>query len=483
MNQYSRRKLLLQARNLTYAGITSWLCGCGGVFSKSDDRSINQSVNINEDNQQIIVIGAGIAGISAAKKLKDQGFRVIILEGRDRIGGRMWTDNSLGVPLDLGAAWIHTIEGNPITSLVKEFGIQTTISDIESQWNYKGINQLLSKSEERLIGQALESFMERAIKLKNDTSSQQITLADIAEQIIESEELTGITLKGFRATLFSTIESDMADDLANLGIKGFGEDSEFTGADVVFPQGYTQLVQALSSGLDIRTKHIVEQISYNDNGVKVSTNLGVFNGSRVIVTVPLGVLKRGSIKFSPELPDAKLEAIEKLGMGALNKLVLQFSQQFWPSEPHTMAYINGNITDRYVEFYNWQKYVQQPILVAIVSGSFSRSLSQIPESESTQNIMSDLRSMFGGNIPLPTATLLTQWHNDPFAYGSYSTFSINGNIQDCDLLAEPVGERLFFAGEATNGKYLGTVHGALLSGEREANRIASLARASVHTPV
>ena len=483
MNKYSRRKLLLQARNLTYAGMTSWLCGCGGVFSKSDDRSTNQSTNIHEDKQQIIVIGAGIAGISAAKKLKDQGFRVIILEGRDRIGGRMWTDNSLGVPLDLGAAWIHTIEGNPVTSLVKEFGIETTISDIESQWNYKGINQLLSKSEEQLIGKALDSFMERAIELKNDRSSQQITLADIAEQIIESEELTGITLKGFRATLFSTIESDMADDLANLGIKGFGEDSEFTGADVVFPQGYTQLVQALSSGLDIRTKHIVEQIAYDDNGVKVSTNLGVFTGSRVIVTVPLGVLKRGSIKFSPELPEAKLEAIEKLGMGALNKLVLKFSQQFWPSEPHTMAYINGNITDRYIEFYNWQKYVQQPILVAIVSGNFSRSLSQIPESESTQNIMSDLQAMFGSNIPLPTATLLTQWYNDPFAYGSYSTFSINGNIQDCDRLAEPVGERLFFAGEATNGKYLGTVHGALLSGEREANRIASLARGTAFTPV
>ncbi|MBD2189893.1 FAD-dependent oxidoreductase [Pseudanabaena sp. FACHB-723] len=209
----------------------------------------------------------------------------------------------------------------------------------------------------------------------------------------------------------------------------------------------------------------------------------MFTGSRVIVTVPLGVLKHGSIKFSPELPEAKLEAIEKLGMGALNKLVLKFSQQFWPSEPHTMAYINGNITDRYVEFYNWQKYVQQPILVAIVSGSFSRSLSQVPESESTQNIMSDLQAMFGNDILLPTATLLTQWHNDPFAYGSYATFSINGNIQDCDRLSEPVGERLFFAGEATNGKYLGTVHGALLSGEREANRIVSLARAAARTPV
>ena len=88
--------------------------------------------------------------------------------------------------------------------------------------------------------------------------------------------------------------------------------------------------------------------------------------------------------------------------------------------------------------------------------------------------MSDLQAMFGKDIPLPNATLLTQWHNDPFAYGSYSTFSFNANIQDCDRLAEPVGDRLFFAGEATNGKYLGTVHGALLSGEREANRIAKI---------
>ena len=475
MDKYNRRKFLLQARNLTYAGTTSWLCGCGSAFSNSDNRPVNPLPKDGEDKQQIIVIGAGIAGITAAKKLQTQGYRVIILEGRDRIGGRIWTDNSLGVPLDLGAAWIHTVDGNPLTPLVKQFGIQTVISDLKSQWNYKGVNQLLNESDEMLINKAFDLFMDRVNKLKNEAPSlQQITLADIAQQIIESEEITGITLKGFRATLSSAIESEVGDNLDNLGLKGFDEDSKFSGEDVVFPKGYTQLVQALSTDLDIRTKHLVQKIAYDDNGVQVTTDRGVFNGSRVIVTVPLGVLKRGSIKFSPELPEKKLAAIEKLGMGALNKLVLKFPKQFWSSEPHSMAYINGDQPDRYVEFYNWQKYIQQPILVALVSGDFSRSLSQMSKSEVTQNMMSELQAMFGKDIPLPTATLLTQWHNDPFAYGSYSTFSINGNIQDCDRLAEPIGDRLFFAGEATYGKYIGTVHGALLSGEREANRIAKI---------
>ena len=475
MDKYNRRKFLLQARNLTYAGATSWLCSCGSAFSNSDDRSVNPSPKDSEDKQQIIVIGAGIAGITAARKLLDQGYRVIILEGRDRIGGRIWTDNSLGVPLDLGAAWIHTVDGNPLTPLVKQFGIQTVISDLKSQWNYKGVNQLLNESDEMLINKAFELFMDRVNKLKNEApSSQQITLADIATQIIESEEITGITLKGFRATLSSAIESEVGDNLASLGLKGFDEDSKFGGEDVVFPKGYTQLVQALSTDLDIRTQHLVQKISYDDTGVKVTTDRGVFHGSQVIVTVPLGVLKRGSIKFSPELPEKKLAAIQQLGMGALNKLVLKFPKQFWSSEPHSMAYINGDQPDRYVEFYNWQKYIQQPILVALVSGDFSRSLSQMSKSEVTQNMMSELQAMFGKDIPLPTATLLTQWHNDPFAYGSYSSFSINGNIQDCDRLAEPIGDRLFFAGEATYGKYIGTVHGALLSGEREANRIAKI---------
>ena len=475
MDKYNRRKFLLQARNLTYAGATSWVCSCGSAFSNSDDRSVNRSPKESENKQQIIVIGAGIAGITAARKLQAQGYRVIILEGRDRIGGRIWTDNSLGVPLDLGAAWIHTVDGNPLTPLVKQFGIQTVISDLKSQWNYKGVNQLLSDADEMLIEKAFQSFMDRVNKLKNDApSSQQITLADIAQQIIESEEITGITLKGFRATLSSAIESDVGDNLANLGLKGFDEDSKFGGEDVVFPKGYTQLMQALSTDLDVRTQHLVQKISYDDTGVEVTTDRGVFHGSQVIVTVPLGVLKRGSIKFSPELPEKKLAAIQQLGMGALNKLVLKFPKQFWSSEPHSMAYINGDQPDRYVEFYNWQKYIQQPILVALVSGDFSRSLSQMSKSEVTQNMMSELQAMFGKDIPLPTATLLTQWHNDPFAYGSYSSFSINGNIQDCDRLAEPIGDRLFFAGEATYGKYIGTVHGALLSGEREANRIAKI---------
>jgi monoamine oxidase len=475
MGKYNRRKFLLQARNLTYAGATSWLCSCGGALSKSDQRSTNQLPKDGEDKQQIIVIGAGIAGITAAKKLQAQGYRVIILEGRDRIGGRIWTDNSLGVPLDLGAAWIHTVDGNPITPLVQQFGIQTVISDLKSQWSYKGVNQLLSDDDEMVINKAFQLFMDRVNKLKNEAPSlEQITLADIAAQIIESEEITGITLKGFRAILSSAIESDVGDNLANLGLKGFDEDSKFDGEDVVFPKGYTQLVQALSTDLDIRTKHLVQKIAYDDNGVQVTTDREVFVGSRVIVTVPLGVLKRGSIKFSPELPETKLAAIEQLGMGALNKLVLKFPKQFWSSEPHALAYINGNSPDRYIEFYNWQKYIQQPILVALVSGNFSRSLSQMSKSEVTQNMMSELQAMFGKDIPLPSATLLTQWHNDPFAYGSYSTFSVNGNIQDCDRLAEPIGDRLFFAGEATYGKYIGTVHGALLSGEREANRIAKI---------
>lgn len=226
----------------------------------------------------------------------------------------------------------------------------------------------------------------------------------------------------------------------------------------------------------LRTQHLVQQIAYDDRGIKVTTDRGIFSGARVIVTVPLGVLKRDSIKFSPALPEAKLDAIEKLGMGALNKLALKFPKQFWSVQPHIISYINGdpNITDRHIDFWNWQKYIQQPILVAIISGNFSRSLSQMSQSEATQNIMSDLHVMFGKDIGMPTTTLLTQWHNDPFAYGSYATFSVNGSNDDCDRLAEPIGDQLFFAGEATYGKYLGTVHGALLSGEREANRIAKI---------
>jgi polyamine oxidase len=170
MDKYNRRKFLLQARNLTYAGATSWLCGCGSSFSKSDDRAANPASNNSEDKEQIIVIGAGIAGITAAKKLQAQGYRVIILEGRDRIGGRIWTDKSLGVPLDLGAAWIHTIDGNPISPLVKQFGIQTVISDLKSQWNYKDVNQLLSESDELLINRAFQAFTDKVHKLKKSPS-------------------------------------------------------------------------------------------------------------------------------------------------------------------------------------------------------------------------------------------------------------------------------------------------------------------------
>ena len=481
MNQYNnRRKFLIQSRNLVYGGLASWLCGCVGAFSQDSDRLASRLPNnSSDDKQQIIVIGAGIAGITAAKKLQAEGYHVVVLEGRDRIGGRIWTDNSLGVPLDLGAAWIHKVGGNPLSPLVKQFGINTVKSDYDSQWNYQGVNQLLDEVEERRINLAFQTFIEMVNKLKDETPlSKSISLEEVAQQVIQAKQIEGITLKGFRARLASTVESEMGDNLTNLGIRGFNEDSEFTGADVVFPQGYTQLVQALATDLDIRINHLVQKIAYDDMGVEVTTNRGVFKGARVIVTVPLGVLKHGSIEFSPVLPQDKLTAVEQLGMGALNKLVLKFPKQFWASEPHSMAYINGDrdrqSSDRYIDFWNWQKYIKQPILVALVSGNFSRALSQMSQSEATQNIMMDLQAMFGKDISPPIATLLTQWHNDPFAYGSYTTFAPRASFEDCDRLANPVGDRLFFAGEATYGRYLGTVHGALLSGEREANRIAKI---------
>jgi monoamine oxidase len=469
---YSRRKFLTQA---SVAGL---LWGCTESLTKPSDRPSSVAEE-SEDTDRIIIIGAGIAGIAAARSLQAKEYRVVILEGRDRIGGRMWTDTSLGVALDLGAAWIHRIEGNPIAAVAKQLGLPTVVSDVNAQWFYKGKHDLLKDAEQRQVRAAIRTFHQSVEHLKKDgTNLERISLADVAQQVIQDYELSGLLLKGFQAQLASDISSETGADLAELGIPSFNEDSEFAGPDVVFPKGYGQLIQRLATDLDIRTQHHVTQIAYDRNGVQVSTNRGVFTGARVIVTVPLGVLKQGKITFSPALPSAKQQAIQRLKMGALNKIVLKFPQQFWADEPHYMAYLRGDL-DTHVEFWNWQKYVGEPILVGLVMGNFARSLSVSSPSASSPSpvlatMMSDLQAMFGQDIPQPTATLTTAWHNDPFTYGSYTIFPPAATAEDCTRLAEPVGDRLFFAGEATYSKYAATVHGAFLSGEREAARIISL---------
>jgi monoamine oxidase len=159
-------------------------------------------------------------------------------------------------------------------------------------------------------------------------------------------------------------------------------------------------------------------------------------------------------------------------MGLLDKVALRFDQSFWPKQ-HILAFLSDR-ADQWPDVFNWQPMCGQPLLVGFKSGRSARADEGRTDEEVVGSLMRQLRSAFGAQTIDPVAWHVTRWASDPLAGGSYSYLRVGASPDDYDILAEPVGDRLFFAGEATNRAHSATVHGAYLSGLREARRILSL---------
>jgi monoamine oxidase len=424
---------------------------------------------VQSQQQKVLVIGAGIAGLAAAQELQKNGFQVTVLEGRDRIGGRIYTERTLGFPVDLGASWIHGITDNPIGNLAREWNIAIKPTDFDNILLYGSNGKVISDRDIDSSYELYEKIIERA-EILAENSEKDLSLAAAIQQVLKSQTLKPQESQLVQWWLNSELIIDRGADLESLSAWWFDEGESFDGDDYIFPLGYDQIINGLAKNLNIQRQQKVVEINTSNSGVSVTTDRGNFTADAAIVTLPLGVLKSGTIKFFPALPEKKQAAINRLNMGLLNKVVLKFPQQFWPEDYHGFGYISEEKAD-FGELLNWGFYSQKPALMAFTGGSFARKIEQLSETQITDRIMRVLRRNYGERIPEPESAIVTRWNQDPFTFGSYSYIPVGGDSSDRDLLAEPVGDRLFFAGEATNRDYPSTVHGAYLSGIREAKRL------------
>ncbi|MCC5619303.1 FAD-dependent oxidoreductase [Nostoc sp. CHAB 5836] len=478
MGAIKRRKML----NLTVLGSLNWALGCvpkaplGQLPPLAPTPLNEQRTALMKDT--VLVIGAGIAGIAAARILHAQGLKVTILEGRDRIGGRIWTDYSwTDTPIDLGASWMNSMSNNPIVKLVNEFKINI----IQTQYHapasiYTTDGKLLTENEQAGIKTRFQQVMSK-LEREREALNHDLPLSTAFERAINSQNLPVKQQRELRHFIHALVEQDYAADAKDLSLWYWDEADDFYGGDAIFPGGYEQIIDKLAAGLDIKLKQIVQKIEYNDKRVKLTTNQGVFEARRAIVTVPLGVLQSGAVTFSPPLPQRKAAAIKNLRMGVLNKLWLRFPQCFWPKDSEWFEYIGSEI-GVWSEFFNFFKYSGKPIIVALNVGTHSRELEKLSDQAIVAEAMKVLRQMYGTSIPNPDAWQVTRWASDTFAGGSYSYISPGATGRDYDALAAPVGQSLFFAGEATHRKQYGTVQGAYLSGVQAAKAIVELAIAN-----
>jgi len=262
---------------------------------------------------------------------------------------------------------------------------------------------------------------------------------------------------------------------------------DFGGAHSLLPEGYGDLLSKVATGLTVRLGHVVRKVSHIESGVAVhytegrSSSESVLNADVVIVSVPLGVLKARALAFDPPLPQRKQQAIDRLGFGVLNKVLLGFEYPFWKQREGRrdfwgIAPRTSRRRGQAFQFWNMTRCTGRPLLLVLHAGRSAALPGEDAHAEATAvaATMEALRAIFGAHaVPEPISKQVTRWEHDPFSLGVYSHVAVGASARDYDVMAEPLWcERLLWAGEATSREHPATVAGAFLSGIREAGRIA-----------
>ncbi|WP_091771584.1 FAD-dependent oxidoreductase [Maricaulis salignorans] len=421
-----------------------------------------------------IVIGAGVAGLACARDMRRAGLEVVVLEAQTRIGGRLKTSRHWAdLPVELGASWIHGVTGNPAASAARSAGLELQPADYDNRAVYEAGAGLLGRQAlarleavERRLERHMQSAPGEALARACRTRPRGTIANRVARQV--NLDATGES-KRQRAqfAINSIVEHEFGTDFEHLSRCFWTEGEALPGGDAWVGGGFDRLAQSLADGLDIRLGQRVAQVDYRGNGVAVTTADGVEQADVVIVTVPLGVLQAGHIRFEPGLPSTKLEAIDALGSGLLNKCVLRFDAINWPRNIEIFNRL-ADARGEWSEFVNLGAYDQGAAIMAFNAGSFAHELESASDATTGMLALEALRSMFGSSFPEPTALQVTRWAGDENAFGSHS-FPIEATRADTRIrLLDAVDNRIFFAGEATSTNAPGTVHGAMRSGRAAA---------------
>ncbi|XP_078429674.1 lysine-specific histone demethylase 1 homolog 1-like [Wolffia australiana] len=441
----------------------------------------------------VVVVGAGLAGLAAARHLLSLGFKVAVLEGRLRPGGRVLTKTmaaaGVAAAADLGGSVLTGINGNPLAVLARQLGFP--LHKVRDHCPlYRPDGAAVDAAIDGAVEAAFNQLLEKVCKLR-ETMAEELSTIDVS---------LGTALEAFRTVhaVAETAEERMllswhlanleyanAALLSDLSMTFWDQDDPYDmGGDHCFiPGGNGRFVKALAENLPIFYGKKVRRVQYGSDGVMVYTGGGeVFRGDVALCTVPLGVLKKGEIEFTPELPAEKAAAIRRLGFGVLNKVALLFPFDFWGGEIDTFGTLTAEERRRgeFFLFYSYAAVAGGPLLVALVAGESAVEFEGMCPATAVKRVMDTLRRIFsvkGIQVPEPVQVVCTRWGADEFAYGSYSYIAVGSSGDDYDVLAESMGDgRVFFAGEATSRKYPATMHGALLSGLREAANISRTVR-------
>jgi monoamine oxidase len=453
--------------------------------------TLNAATPLQEEEYDAIVVGAGVAGLSAANTLQENGVkRVLVLEAANRIGGRIWTNDSWGSKMELGASWIHGIENSPLYDVVSGMNltIQPTIynnASLDAKLNsmalYNQDGKKLSVQAVKALQDQVDEFEKYLDEINSHGREHSFTYIDALNGFAKKYNLTKDDYDRLYFVLRLLNTYEIAVDLEDMcvNVEELYKQSQVSGTNGIIPLGYNLVTAKLAKNLAIELNCKVDKIDYSDDTVLVDSSKGQFRAKNCIVTVPLGVLKNNEIAFTPTLPKEKQDVIEHIQVGTFNKIYLFFPTMFWDKNVEWIECIPpADAKDAIFDIMNFGKYFHQPILLVFTAGSFAKEVENWSDKTTVETIMNTLKKIYGPNVPEPSSYLITRWGKDPLFYGSYSSPGLKADNSTYLAFATPVNNRLFFAGEATSQTDCSTVLGGFTSGQRAAKQILDKVKAN-----
>jgi monoamine oxidase len=406
----------------------------------------------------VIIIGAGTAGLGAARRLATAGVPVRVIEARNRIGGRAFTARDpSGLPIELGCAWLHSADENELTGLALQSGL--VIDKTVPAWRTQLHDIGFAASDQAEFHAALARLFDRIDEAGANDPDQP------ADRLLESGNRWNPLMDAI-STYINGVELD------RLSVRDFSNYHD-SGVNWRIAEGYSALMTALAAGLDVTFECPAGVIDHSGPQVRIETPRGTLRARVVIVTVPTNVLATGGLTFLPALPD-KTAAAAVLPLGVADKIFLRLDgAEEFPKDSH----LYGAPDRARIGTYHLRP-LGHPLIEAFFGGRLARDLETEGEGAFAEFAIGELAALLGDGIRKrlhPVAA--TAWARDPYAQGSYS-HALPGHAAARLTLAAPVGGRLFFAGEACMANDFSTAHGAWRSGVAAADAvIAALGRA------
>lgn len=411
-----------------------------------------------DSNPDVVVVGAGAAGIAAAHSLLKDNRKVAILESSGRVGGRVHTDTAtFDAPYDTGAHWLHNGRRNPYNSLARSFGF-----DIEP---VPEIYRLFATDHREVGDNEVEKIFELYDELANAIGKR----ADEGHDISVSAATEHIDGRWSDTAKFVLGPWSMGKDLKDFSTVDWWE-SEETGEDFMCRQGFGAVVARYAKGLNISLNTEVKEINWGGGDILVETKKGRLRTKAVIVTVSTGVLASESIKFTPQLPLEKQESFHSISMGLYDHIALQFSEDiFGMGRDGYLLFEIGNDGRGFGTLTNAS---DTGIAYCDVGGNWAYELSGRSVEEKIDYALGEIERMLGSSVRKTFVKgTATDWGNDKWSLGSYASAKPGAYVMR-QVLRRPVADRIFFAGEACHRTIWATVGGAHQSGQETARVVS-----------